>query len=101
MTQVTLNVPLYFRHPVNGVVPPSELRESYIDVTSVPKIAIAEDHNLMAGEHDIGTTGQTAVVQSVAKPATPELTAENKFAPSIHLAACPACSGGRSCRCRS
>ncbi len=97
---ITFDVPTNLRDPVRRVVTSAELREPLLQVTSVPEVAVAEDHESMPREHDVRAARQPRNVEAVAKAATPELTPEGKFAASVRLRAGASCRRGRALRGR-
>ena len=65
MGTIALEVPADLRRPVGGVVPGLKPDEPGIQIPPVPVVAIAEDDDLGAAEHDVGGPRQARVVQPV------------------------------------
>lgn len=95
---ITFDVPTNLRDPVRRVVTSSELGEPILQVTSVPEVAVAEDHEAMPREHDIRAARQPRSVEAVAKAATPELTPKGKLAARVRLRTGASCRRGCALR---
>lgn len=84
---IAFNVALYLRDPVRRIVTSAELREPSLQISTVPEVTVAEDHEAVLREHDVGAAGQSWNVEAVAKTAAPELTSKGELAAGVRLAA--------------
>jgi hypothetical protein len=65
----------------------AELREPSLQISTVPEVTVAEDHQAMLREHDVGAAGQPWNVEPVAKAAAPELTSKGELTAGVCLGA--------------
>ncbi len=56
---VTFDVPPNLRDPVSRGVASGELHEPVLQIASMPKVAVAEDHETMPREHDVRASGNS------------------------------------------
>jgi hypothetical protein len=72
-------------------VPPREFREAILKMSPMPEIAVTEDGHTTPGEDKIGATGQSNVMEAIAKATAPALSAENKLATRARFPASASC----------
>lgn len=84
---IAFNIAPDLRNPVRRVVTSAKLREPSLQISTVPEVTVAEDHQAMLREHDVGAAGQSWNVEAVAKTAAPELTSQGELTAGVRLRA--------------
>lgn len=97
---VTFRVGNNLGYPVGRVVPSGEALQPLVQVSTVPKVAIAKDSDMLLGENDIGTPRQVRASDPVTRALPPQGAAQRQLTRGPDLAARPSRSGTCSRRSR-
>lgn len=57
MATISMHVALDLLNPIGRIVPNRELLQSFLEITTMPEVAIDKHNETMACEDDVRTTG--------------------------------------------